>query len=120
MGNIIIGMILAVIVCFAVRSSMRHFKGEGGCCGGGSVPKPKKKKLEGTKLAQKRIYIEGMHCENCKNRVESCLNQVEGVVAKVDLKKNIAIVSISRRIEDEELKRVVEGIDFKVTEIETL
>jgi len=120
MGNIIIGFILAVIVFFAIRSSMKHFRGEGGCCGGGSVPKPKKKKLSGAKVAQKRILIEGMHCENCKNSVESSLNQIDGVVAKVNLKKNVAIVSMSRMIEDEELRRAVEVVDFQVTGIESI
>lgn len=120
MGNIIIGLMLAVIVFLAVKSSMKHFKGEGGCCGGGSVPKPKKKKLEGTRVAQKKIYIEGMHCENCKNSVESSLNQIEGAAARVDLKKNTAVVSMNRMIADEELKNAVERADFKVTRIERI
>lgn len=44
MGNIIIGVILLVIAFFAVRASIKHFKGQGSCCGGGS-DKPEKKKV---------------------------------------------------------------------------
>ncbi len=33
MGNIIVIVVIVVIAFFAVRSSMKHFKGEGGCCG---------------------------------------------------------------------------------------
>lgn len=120
MGNIIVGLLLAVIVYFAVRGSRKHFKCEGGCCGGGSVPKPKKKKLEGAEVARKRVYIEGMHCENCRNQVENGLNQIEGAVAKVDLDKKIAVVSMNRQIEDEELKQAVERGDFKVIRIEAI
>ena len=119
MGNVIIGLILVVIVYFAVRSSGRHFRGEGGCCGGG-VPKAKRKKLEGKEVARKRIYIEGMHCENCKNQVENGLNRIEGVVTKVNLRKNCAVVSMSRKVEDEELRKAVEMLDFKVTAIERI
>lgn len=34
MGNIIVILIIAVIAVFALRSSLKHFKGQGGCCGG--------------------------------------------------------------------------------------
>ena len=35
MGTAIIIGILAIIVVIAVISSVKHMKGEGGCCGGG-------------------------------------------------------------------------------------
>ena len=35
MGTVIIIGILAIIVVIAVISSVKHMKGEGGCCGGG-------------------------------------------------------------------------------------
>ena len=72
---IIIGMI-AVIVVIAVISSIKHFKGEGGCCGGGSY-KPKRKKLSGIKYT-KKFKVGGMHCEHCKNRVEEAVNDIKG------------------------------------------
>lgn len=36
MSDVIIILILIVILGFAVKSSIKHFKGEGACCGGGS------------------------------------------------------------------------------------
>lgn len=116
MGNIIIVLILLLIVLLAVRSSRAHFKGEGGCCGGGSVPKPEKKRLEGKKIAEKVLYIEGMHCENCKNSVEKQLNRIEGVVARVDLKKQRAVVEMDREVAGEELIAAVERAGFKVVQ----
>ena len=59
-----------------------------------------------------------MHCENCKNRVERQINKIAGAVAKVDLKRKIAVVSMSRMVEDEELREAVERLDFKVLKIE--
>ena len=59
-----------------------------------------------------------MHCENCKNSVERYLNEIDGVVAKVNLQKKRAVVSMNRIIADEELKKAIEKVDFKVTKIE--
>ena len=51
MTNAIIILLLVVLLIFAVKESIKHFKGEGACCGGGSgtirARKPKKKKLDG-------------------------------------------------------------------------
>ncbi|MBU5488854.1 heavy-metal-associated domain-containing protein [Clostridium sp. MSJ-8] len=118
MGNVIIIIVLCVALFFAIRSSLKHFKGEGGCCGGGPDIKPEKKKLENQKIAEKVISIEGMHCDHCKNTVERYINDIEGAVAKVNLRKNIAVVSMDRKISDEELKLAVEKAGFKVINIE--
>ncbi|MDD6039274.1 MAG: cation transporter [bacterium] len=42
--------------------------------------------------------IEGMTCEHCRARVESRLNELDGVSAKVNLKKKIAVVSMEKDI----------------------
>ena len=59
-----------------------------------------------------------MHCETAKNRVERLLDQMDGAAAKADLKKNIAVVSMSRKIGDAELKAAVESGGCKGTGIE--
>ena len=118
MATFIIVVILVVIAVLAAKNSMKHFKGEGGCCGGGSVPKTKRKKLEGSIVAKKIIYIDGMHCENCKNKIEKNINHIDGAVAKVNLKKNIAVVSMDRNISETELLEAVKQANYTVTKIE--
>lgn len=44
--DVIIIAILFILVIIGIRSSVKHFKGEGGCCGGGSSVKVKRKKLK--------------------------------------------------------------------------
>ncbi|MBR7161957.1 MAG: cation transporter [Clostridia bacterium] len=90
MGNYIIIFVIAVILSFAVFSTAKHFKGEGGCCGG-SAYQPKKKKLSGVKY-QKIFKIGGLHCKNCKNRVEEAVNDIRGIAGKVDLKSIVTDV----------------------------
>ena len=72
MGNYIVGAALLVAVLLALRSSLKHFRGEGGCCGGGGEPKPERKKLQGPIVAEKVIHIEGMRCENCRTVWNGC------------------------------------------------
>ena len=115
MGTIIIIAVLVVLIVFAFRGSFAHFKGEGGCCGGGdSEPK---QKLDGEVIATKIIQIEGMHCENCKNTVEKHINQIAGASAQVNLKKNIAVVQLDRPVDDADLRTAVARAGFTVNSI---
>lgn len=99
MENIIIFAVLAVILAYAVYSTVRHFKKKGGCCSGGDF-KLKKKKLKQV-IAQKTFRVEGMHCEKCKSRVEEAVNDINGVAGTVNLKKSELTVSYAEMIDDE-------------------
>ena len=69
---------------------------------------------------KKLITVEGMCCERCAKRVEDALSAVTGVVsADVKLKKNLAIVRSRNEISDGEIKSVIEGAGFKITQIVT-
>ena len=91
MENYIIIGIIAIIIIIAILSSVKHFKGKSGCCGGNSY-KPKRKKLSGIKYT-KKFKVGGMHCEHCKRRVEEAVNDIKGVAGSVDLKKGELTVS---------------------------
>lgn len=69
-------------------------------------------------IGQKRVLIEGMTCEHCKNRVENALNRLEGVSAKVNLKKKTAVVSMEKEVEDMQLQKAVEQAGYKVIQIQ--
>ena len=116
MENILIICILLVIILIALLRMKKHFKG-GGCCGSGSTSVRSHKKLTEPQIGQIVLVVDGMHCENCQNRVEHGLNKLDGVVCKVNLKKKTATVSYSREIPAEELKALVEKMGYTVTEI---
>lgn len=118
MTDIIIIGIIIIIVAIALRSSVKHFKGEGSCCGGGSGSIREKKKLTEPIIGKMTVHVEGMHCENCRNSVEKSINNIEGAAAVVHLKRKIAQVSMSREIPAEEIKKAVEAAGFQVTGIE--
>jgi copper chaperone CopZ len=66
---------------------------------------------------EKVISIEGMSCDHCKNTVEKSLNAIEGVEAKVDLKKKTATVSLKKEIDDEVLKNAVNNAGFTAVSV---
>ena len=88
MSTFIVLAVVIVIAALALKNSIGHFKGEGGCCGGGETILPDHKELDGPKIGEKTVHIEGMHCENCKRRVERAINRIDGAVGKVNLKKH--------------------------------
>ncbi len=98
MANVIIVIILLVAVTLGIRETVKHFNGEGACCGGASS-KLKTKKLNNKVIHTYTFRVEGMHCQNCANAVIIAINDIEGVSAKVSLKRKTAKVSCDRDID---------------------
>jgi copper-(or silver)-translocating P-type ATPase len=67
---------------------------------------------------KKVIHIKGMSCEHCKAHVEESLNALDGVQAKVDLKKNIATVTLGHPVDDEALKKAVTDAGYEPLSVE--
>ncbi len=66
---------------------------------------------------KKVIEINGMSCGHCQARVEKALNAIEGVDAKVELKKNRAVVNLKSEISDEVLKSAITEAGYEVVSI---
>ena len=104
-----------MVVLIGIRSSIGHFKGQGGCCGGSSY-KPKKKKLSKV-IDTKTFKVEGMHCNHCKMRVEEIVNDIKGIAGKVNLKKGELTVSYEEDVDDELIKNRIEKAGYKCRQI---
>jgi copper chaperone CopZ len=66
---------------------------------------------------KKIIAINGMTCGHCQARVEKVLNEIDGVEAKVELKKNRAIVNLTKDVNDQTLSDVVSEAGYEVISI---
>lgn len=118
MENVIIIVIVAVLAVIGVVYTVKHFKRQGGCCGSSDY-RPKKKKLANVRY-KKVFRVEGMHCANCKNRVEELVNDLRGVAGSVDLKKGLLTVSYAEDVADEQIKSRIEKNGYTVTGIEKI
>ena len=113
MENYIIIGVIALIVAVGVFYTVKHFKGEGGCCGGGTL-KLKKKKLKNVKYT-KTFRVDGMHCEQCKGRVEEVVNDIKGVAGRVNLKKGELTVAYAEDVPDEIIIAKIERAGYEAS-----
>ena len=118
--TILIVAVIAVLVIAGLKETIKHAKGEGACCGGGNTASDQEPTviLSGKIVTRMNVYIDGMHCMNCKNSVTRSLQKLDQVSAKVDLKKNMAYVESTRNVGDDEITFAIERLDFNVTRIE--
>lgn len=117
MSTAIVLLVLLLIGIFAIKGSIKHFRGQGGCCGGGPAPKRAKKRLKAPVQAVYRIKIEGMHCAHCQAAVERALNELDGAAAKVNLKRNEARVRAVRQMENIEMEAAVKEAGYTAVSI---
>ena len=121
MANVIVLIIVAVLLLFALKGAIKHFKGEGSCCGGGSGSLPlEEKTLENPVIGKKLVRISGMHCQNCADAVTKALDKIDSVSAKVSLKGKKAIVSYDSEVDEERLRKAVEDAGYQVVSIESM
>ncbi len=113
MVDSIILLIVLVIMIFAVKGTVKHFKGEGPCCQGGSGEVKKEKRLTGKVIGERDIRIGGMHCSSCAIRCENVLNRIDGLKADVDYKTGLAHIRYTRKISESEIRDAVERAGYK-------
>ncbi len=58
-----------------------------------------------------------MHCENCEIRVERFVNKLDGAVCKASHKKKQALVSYSKPLDQEKLRKMVTDAGYEIVEI---
>lgn len=107
MVNAIIVIILVIAIILGVKETIRHFKGEGACCGG-TTAKPKRKKLKNKIVHVYSFRIEGMKCQNCANEVIRAVNEIQGASAKVLLHKKMAKVSCDKEIAPQIIEEAIQ------------
>ena len=118
-GNVSTAVIVALLIVIgfiAVRKYVKNLRH--GCCGGSGEEK--------VKVADKNaahypysvtLKIEGMRYANCTDRVENALNRLDGIWAKVSLKRAEAVLRSKSVIDDEILRTAVARAGYRVTEI---
>ena len=117
-GVAIVVLVFAIVFALAVRAALRHFKGEGGCCGGGAgAPPPVADKAIGPAVARRELALGGLHCMKCVARVKAALEALRGVAADVTLDPQRAVVRMDREVPDEALRKAVEDQGFQVVSV---
>lgn len=122
MTTAIICLLLVIAAVFAVRGYAKRMTT--GCCGSGGDPPEKKIRVTDTKEEHypyvSIIQIPDMTCKNCVRKIENAFNCVEGIWAKISLKRQEAIVRYKEPMLEDKLKEIVEKAGYTVKEISCL
>lgn len=95
--------------------TVRHFTVGTGCCGGGGY-KPKFKKPKNV-ICIKTFKVNGMHCKNCKWRVEEVIDDIGGVAAKANLKMGEVTVYYSREVPTDVITAKLSRVGYDLKEM---
>ena len=117
--DIILVLIVIIILIFALKGSMKHFNGEGACCGGNVNNKVK---VDDKNISHYpytiTVYTEGMKCDGCKLKVENALNAKSGIYATANYHKNIVKVHMKENLSDEIITKVVKEAGYRVKSVQ--
>lgn len=117
--DILLVLIVIIILIFALKGSMKHFNGEGACCGGNINIKVK---VDDKNISHYpytiTVYTEGMKCDGCKLKVENALNAKSGIYATANYHKNIVKVHMKENLSDEIITKVVEEAGYRVKSVQ--
>ena len=121
--TVIITIVIAILMVFAVRHAYRVFSLKDDCCGGGpKAPKAKKVAVVTVEDTDEANYpysldvkVKGMTCEKCVERVQNALNAQPGTWAKVDLASGAAHILAKSPIDRDAVERAVEDAGYYVS-----
>ena len=92
MVDIIVIVVIAIIMAFALKGTIKHFKGEGACCGGSHESLMIKPKALDHVVDTMVMDVNDIHCDNCATRISNSLNGLDGINASVNVKKKEVMV----------------------------
>lgn len=114
MGTFIVVIVLVVFIVFALKNSIGHFQGTGGCCG--SYEKVEKKRMLSV-VDRRQVTISGIHCQNCEKKIKNKINQQSHLLCHRISHHKIAYIKSDQENDDEQIKRIIENLGYQVIDI---
>ncbi|MBQ4466977.1 MAG: heavy-metal-associated domain-containing protein [Firmicutes bacterium] len=119
--TIIIYIAAAALIVYAVYQTIQKFRGKAksSCCG---TPEVKSiRKVDDTDEShypyRYTVKVDGMKCSGCAANVESSLNNLDGVWARVNLGKHEAKVLTKTERSREDFENALAGTSYKVNSV---
>ncbi|MBQ9251372.1 MAG: heavy-metal-associated domain-containing protein [Clostridia bacterium] len=115
--EIVLILLLASLLGWAVGRSVRKARRGGGCCGEREQTEARVSIQDRNKSHypfQVTLQIGGMTCENCARRVENALNSLEGIWADVRILNHQATVRAKKKPDETTLRQAVQNAGYVV------
>ena len=117
--NVLIVIILAAVIGWAVYHTIQKSKKGGGCCGEHEETE-KRIKVKDRNVRNypytAELKIGGMTCDNCARRVENALNGLKDTWATVRIDNSRAVVRTKNTPDEEQIRETVRQAGYVVTE----
>ena len=116
MINAVIILVMAVCVIAGIKSTVRHIKGEGGCCGGGcstvKIEPSDKNRKNYNFIAE--VNVPDMTCPNCVAKISNALNSKDGIwVQKINLKTKKSTLLLKDFVTQEQIENIILQSGYK-------
>ena len=123
MFEIIIYIILAFIIGFAVFGIVKRIRHGSSCCGEHEAPPTKIRARDTNKSHYQYVYelnVDGMHCANCARRVENAFNKENGLMAKVDIGKKQVSVWSKTQMSESDMSKIISDSGYTMLSMREL
>lgn len=118
MGTAIICLVVLILIVFAVKSCCRRLTK--GCCALKGTAAPMEAEDQNTAHYPfcRRLYVEGMTCANCAQRIQNAFHARPDCLCTVSLQEQTVCVRMKIQQEDQELRKIIEKLGYRVRGID--
>ncbi len=68
-------------------------------------------------VVKRRFYLENISDENCKDKIEDAINNIDGLAVELNTRMNVAFVSMEHEFDNEYIISVIEKTGNKVIDV---
>jgi copper chaperone CopZ len=115
LDKVIIYIILALVLIFAVWGVIKRIRHGSSCCGEHEAA-PKKIRAKDTNKNHYpfayELDVDGMHCANCARRVENGFNSVTGLWAKADIGQKKVFLRSKTQLDEPQVKKIISDAGY--------
>lgn len=66
-------------------------------------------------MKETTLYVKGMMCEGCQNRVKNALKNIQGIeTIDADFKTGKVVITANEEVNPEQFKEIIEDIGYEV------
>ena len=115
MDKVIIYIVLAIVLIFAVLGVINRIRHGSSCCGEHEAAPKKVRAKDTNKNHYPFVYeldVDGMHCANCARRVENGFNSITGLWAKADIGQKKVLLRSKTQMDEAQVKKIISDAGY--------
>jgi copper chaperone CopZ len=115
LDKVIIYIVLALVLIFAVWGVIKRIRHGSSCCGEHEAAPKKVRAKDTNKSHYPFVYeldVDGMHCANCARRVENGFNSESGLWARADIGRKKVFLRSKTQLDEPQIKKIISDAGY--------